>query len=523
MNAPEDLAARARSRPPRLLHNVVASLAGRAWVGVMGLAFLPLYVRFLGIESYALIGVFASLNAFLSMLDLGLSSTLSRELARLSASETPQAAQESRDLLLTLETIFWIVGLLIGAALVGSAATLARYGLGPSAIPERTLTSAFAIMGLLVAVQWPASVFEGTLTGLQRQVPLNAIRSAFAVLQHGGAVLVVWLFSPTIVAYFAWQIGVNAAQTLVLRRFAWGSLRRTGVRSRFEWPLLRRNLSFAAGMTGISVLSIVLTQADKVILAKLLPLKTFGYYVLALNLSNILPQVVSPMFAAVFPRFTQLLAAPQRGDEEPSVLYHRACQTVAVLLLPLALVMIAFPREVLLLWTRDPVVASNSAVLAQILVIGTALNALMLIPLVVQLASGWTRLVLAQNTVNVILLVPLIVLLVQRHGAIGGAAVWVLLNAGYVVVMIPLMHRRLLQGEMWRWYVNDVGAPLAAAGVVVGIARALTPAEAGSPALLAFLAATGAAALTGAVVATPFPRSWVQRHAVALLSRAPVR
>jgi hypothetical protein len=42
---------------------------------------------------------------------------------------------------------------------------------------------------------------------------------------------------------------------------------------------------------------------------------------------------------------------------------------------------------------------------------------------------------------------------------VGGALTWVILNIGYVIFEIPLMHRRLIKSDMWRWYFIDVGLP----------------------------------------------------------------
>jgi O-antigen/teichoic acid export membrane protein len=342
-----------------------------------------------------------------------------------------------------------------------------------------------------------------------------------ATIQHAGAVVVLWLVSPTIVAYFSWQILVNVVQTVVLRQATWRSLDPAPGHPRFRSSVLRRHWRFAAGMTGISVLSIVLTQSDKLILSKLLPLATFGTYMVALNLSNGIPQLVTPLFAALFPRFTQLLTAPDR-EREAATLYHQACQTVSAIMLPAAALLIAFPREILLLWTRDPTLARNASELLRLLVIGSALNALMFIPLVLQLASGWTRLVILQNAANVVLLVPLMVWLVNLRGAVGGALVWILVNAGYVLVMVPLVHRRLLKEEMWRWYRTDVAVPLLSVAGVVTVARLLLPGDASSTFALIWLAATAMIALAVSTTVSPFTRDWLGRHARLLaVPRAP--
>ena len=52
----------------------------------------------------------------------------------------------------------------------------------------------------------------------------------------------------------------------------------------------------------------------------------------------------------------------------------------------------------------------------------------------------------------VALLVPMILWVVPRQGALGAAWVWIGLNAGYIVLNVGLMHRRLLTAEKWRWY-----------------------------------------------------------------------
>ena len=49
----------------------------------------------------------------------------------------------------------------------------------------------------------------------------------------------------------------------------------------FQKQLLKGIWRFTAGMSGISILAVILTQLDKVILSKMLSLEMFGYYTLA--------------------------------------------------------------------------------------------------------------------------------------------------------------------------------------------------------------------------------------------------
>ncbi len=79
-----------------LKKNIAANFAGSIWQALIGLVFIPLYIKFMGIESWGLIGIFVTLQAIFGILDMGLSSTLNREMARLSV--LPGKEQEMRNL-----------------------------------------------------------------------------------------------------------------------------------------------------------------------------------------------------------------------------------------------------------------------------------------------------------------------------------------------------------------------------------------------------------------------------------------
>ena len=74
-------------QPFSIRRAAVAQLSSNLWAAAIGLVFVPVYIRFLGIESYGLLGLYAALQGLASVLDLGLTTTINRELARLSARE----------------------------------------------------------------------------------------------------------------------------------------------------------------------------------------------------------------------------------------------------------------------------------------------------------------------------------------------------------------------------------------------------------------------------------------------------
>ena len=96
--------------------NVAANALGRSWSMLMNFAFVPIYIRLLGIEAYGVIAFFFTLIALFSFLDLGLSSTLNREMARRTGAAIP--TDEARDVVRTMEVIYWGIGFFISACVI---------------------------------------------------------------------------------------------------------------------------------------------------------------------------------------------------------------------------------------------------------------------------------------------------------------------------------------------------------------------------------------------------------------------
>jgi O-antigen/teichoic acid export membrane protein len=464
----------------RVKTNFFANLAGSGWTALVGLACTPLYIHFMGMESYGLIGFFFMLQGVIQILDLGLSPTVNREMARYSV--LPGKAGEARDFVRTLEVGYWAIGILIGCAVWFSAPYIASHWIKAGNISPLDVRRAVTIMGALTALQWPLTFYQGGLLGLQRQVLLNGITIATATLSGGGALLVLWLVSPTISAFFTWQIAVSLLQAAATTFALWRSLPGSGHVARFDLGITRGVWRFAAGMSGITLTAIILTQLDKIILSKLLDLKTFGYYVLAGVAANGISMLLStPMFNTVFPRFSALVTANE--EKRLTEMYHGSTQVMAVLILPVSAVLAFFSHEIMMLWTQNAEVARNTAPIVSILVAGTALNGMMNLPYALQLAHGWTRLAFIITTAYIFTLGPAIVFLTIHYGAIGAASAWAALNVIHVVVMIPLTHRRLLTGEAWRWFIEDFGPPLLGALGVCSVGRTVLTGPMGPPQL----------------------------------------
>jgi O-antigen/teichoic acid export membrane protein len=239
------------------------------------------------------------------------------------------------------------------------------------------------------------------------------------------------------------------------------------------------------------------------VLVKLVPLDQFSAYALATAIASGLYQIVSPVSQSYYPVLTSQMAS---GHDQLADSYHQGSQIVSATVGPPAAILSLFSGPLLTLWTGNPALAAAAGPILSLLALGTACHCAMYMPYMLQLAAGWSGLAMRMNIAAVLLVFPALLLVVPRAGMIGAAAIWLVLNAGALVITIRIMHRRLLKGEMRRWYAQGLLIPFGAALGMAGLCRLLYP-EAAVPAVrLIALVGSCVVTLMAGMVAIPLVR-----------------
>lgn len=179
--------------------NIIANYLGQGWTALMNLAFIPVFIAYLGVDAYGLIGFFAVLQAWLSLLDMGMTPTLNRETALYtSGAHSPESIG---NLLRTIEVTCFTTASLIAITVHFVSSEIAISWISSSRLSSATVSEALSIMGLVFALRICEGIYRGALLGLQRQVWFNTVSAAFATLRYGGVVAVLAWYSPTIQAF----------------------------------------------------------------------------------------------------------------------------------------------------------------------------------------------------------------------------------------------------------------------------------------------------------------------------------
>jgi O-antigen/teichoic acid export membrane protein len=429
--------------------NFLSNLAGNIATAVILLAVLPMYLHFLGADAFGLIGVHTMLTGVAALLDMGLTPALSRELALQSASI--QGRSHIRCTVRTLEICYASAAIFIFVLAFILVPMLAQDWLKPTTLSAATVHQCLQIMSLQLAFQLPLSFYTGGFVGMQRQALMNVLNTAMTAVRASSTVFLLYTFNVDVAIFFVWQAIVTAVHLLLMALCLWKILP-TGI-AVFKLDILKRLWRYAAGMIGITALSILLTQLDKIILSRTLSLEHFGYYMLAWNIASILLRPVGPVNNAWLPKMTQLAMAD--NINELAKLYHKGAQLVNLLVVPAAILIAIFSHQILYFYTGSRNLADATATALVLLTIGSACNALMNIPYALTLAYGWTRFAIYQNILASIVVLPLTYWASTQYGLNGGGVGWMVVNVLYIALSLNFIHRRYLKMELKQWYVGN--------------------------------------------------------------------
>lgn len=460
--------------------DIAFNLAGRIYTAAVAFFFVPVYIKLLGIEAFGLVGFVNSLLAMAAMFDVGLSTTINREMARMA---NRGAAGTMRDLVRTMEVPYWGLAVAICGVIYTTAPWISARWINSTELSHADVQRAIMLGGAFIALQMPLGLYTGGLLGLQHQVLWNGIQASATTIRHVGAVLLLWLVWRTIEAFLIWQAVVSAIQVAMTMFALWNRLPHEQKRPRIRLHLLAQCWRYATGMTSLTLLSALVLQMDKLMLSALVSLSSLGYYTAASVVARNISIVVTPVFSAAFPRFTQIIQ--EQDHEALRQLFHRYSQLITLLVVPISVVIALFPWEVLYLWTHDRNVAANGAAVLPVLITASALTGLGDVPYTVALAAGKIKFMVLVYLFGLILLTPTMYVLIIYLGELGAAIALLLFWLGSLIIQTPIVLRPLLPGATRRWWFNGVTIPLSASVLATASLRLALPFESEEPIRLA--------------------------------------
>jgi O-antigen/teichoic acid export membrane protein len=415
---------------------------------VLGFLAVKYIFRQLGEDALGIIYFALTASTVLSaMLEMGIGSTAVREISSHATNEPAYIV----DLVHTGSFFFWSIYVFFALALLLGAPAITNHWIKLRTLDAETAIRVLRVIGVASLVAFPRTFYVSILRGLQRMEFNNAIDVATSGLQQFGTIVILLLGGGLMqvahwmaVCFFA---GIAAYAFICSRFFSWRALVPA-----FSLPVVKRNFKFASHMAVTSLLSVVESQADKVLVSKLMPIGMFGYYGIAYAGVSKGHSVTIAISQAALPSLCQLHGAGNRNALLSQ--YTKLHDLVCFVTVP---IFAAIPFAALPLFTFVLNAQAARLLLLPVtfLCLGFYLNGSVAAPYILSLAVGRPD-IAARFTVYALLVVlPAAAVLVYFFGLAGAAFSWVVYNLFSYAYTVPRICAECGLGiSPLKWYVR---------------------------------------------------------------------
>jgi O-antigen/teichoic acid export membrane protein len=429
----------------RLAKNVIFNVAGQGAVLVLSLIAVKFIFKQLGDDVFGILYFNITLATVVTAaLELGVLGTSTREVS-LHFDVEPKYITS---LIRTASLLYWSFSLLILIAIVIAAPFLVEHWINLRTVDAGTATPMIRILSISTMAVLPRALYTSLFRGRQRMAVNNIIDIITTAGQQLGILVILKLGAGVFVVagWISVSMVLSIAAYLVVagRLFGWRALV-----PGFDMAVIWRNIAYTRLMLASSVLSLVHSQADKVIVSKLLPVAEFGFYGFASATVGRANFVATAIGQASFPSFATMFAAGDRGALTQQ--FRKLQDLVNFSTAPL-FAGICFAALPLYTYLFNAGVSTRLLLPTTLLAIGFYLNSALNQPFMLSFAAGKPHIIVKGNLLALFVVLPVTVAFIVAYGMTGAALSWVFYNVFAFVYMVPRICRECLQITVWNWY-----------------------------------------------------------------------
>lgn len=456
-NGIEDAEVAKLTRGSLLARNTIWNLVGQ--VPPMGVAWfaIPLLIRHVGMDRFAILTIAWMVVGYFSFFDLG----LGRAMTNLIAQRLGRSRQDELPAIVwTANGIMVVMGLVGAIALAAISPVLTHTLLKiPLSLQKEALHSLF-LLSIAVPLVISTAGFRGILEAQQKFGLLNLVKIPIGVATFLAPVVAL-PFTTSLTALigaivFARGIFLIAFIALALREMP--ALRH---RFAFEKALLRPLFTLGGWMTVSNIVSPMMVYVDRFLIGSILSLAAVAYYATPFEVATKLLIVPGALVGVMFPAFSAAMAGDRiRG----AMLYRRAAKYTGLFLFPVSLLLIAFGQNFLQIWLGNDFAAHSTRVL-QILTLGVLANGLAAVPFALIQGMGRADITGKLHLMELPFYMAAVWYLTVHLGIVGTAVAWLARVTVDCILLFAIADRLVSSQKRILWPI--AGAICAGAGAVV--------------------------------------------------------
>lgn len=405
----------------------------------------PLLIKFLGTEGYGLIGLYFVIQMLLQVVDGGLTGTITKLTAQLNLSNLTDMTGLNKSYQYFQGFLNKAVLILLFISAIVYQ-TEAASSLIESSLPESIIDMSVLLMIACVAIRFLSLPDRGLLQGLERQKTLALTNFTIVTLRYPVAVAMLGLLGADVVHFFCFQLLVVLVEVAILKYFSLSYLKSedisgdpkvldNGINLDLKWLIKQ-----AGSLWIISVLWVLVSQVDKLVLSFSVPLEAYGIFSLALISANLMLTMFVPINQVLMPRFVKLYERSDSGAFTSMV--FRTIQFYVCFFSVVASGLYIFGEELLFLWTRSSELSEGASVFLGYLAIGNFIHGITNIIFITSYARGDLAEYAKRYMIHVSVILPISVYSAIAYQEYGVVLVWVFGAFGFFLhTAVPLLRR----------------------------------------------------------------------------------
>ena len=402
-----------------LWKNTLWNLVGTGLPFLVGIVAFPYLVRHIGVEAFGVLTLIWALIGYFGLFDLGLGRALTQQIAAGLASQDhshiPHLAKSG--LAFTAGT-----GLIGGLVLAALAFPLGHIWLKVSSHLQYDTFCSLLLAALGIPLTTVSTGLRGVLEAYEDFRAANVLRMALGAANFGLPMLSVALFGPSLHDIVALLIAARLLVLVLQWKLVYDKLPSGWTRSAIQKNDAKQLLSFGAWMTVSNVISPLMVNADRFIIAGVLGAGVVAYYTVPFEVLTRLLVVPAALTSALFPRLAVTMMT-NRGAAKR--MYERSTRLVTLGLVPLCLCTAAGSYLGLSVWLGHDF-ATKSWLIVVVMSVGLLLNGIAYVPYAVIQAAGNARTTAIFHVFECLVYMPLLMLLLHYFGIVGAAVAWVI-------------------------------------------------------------------------------------------------
>lgn len=432
-----------------LKKNTAATYASTAYIALINVAVLPLYIDYMGAEAFGLIGFFTLIQVWFTLLDVGLSPLMIRQTALFKGGAI--SVVELRSIMRSLEGVFAFISILAVLIFFFCADFISQSWLNVQELSAQEVNRSVVLIGMVVGLRWVGVLYKGVVSGFEHLVWLSSFNSFIATFRFVVVLPVLIYFGSSASIFFSYQLAIAVVELSVLVIYTYWILPSILSKEPVAWSLkpLIKNLKFSMSLAFSNITWIIFSQTDKLLLSSLLSLIDYGYFMLGVLVASSVMLISGPIANVLLPRLSKLHA---QGDNHALIcLYRDSTQLVAIIAVSLAFTLAFCAEQILWAWTGNVELANTATPVLVFYSLGNCVMSITAFPYYLQFAKGDLKLHLIGSAMFTGVMLPMIFWAVSTFGLTGPGYVWLGVHLLSFVFWVPIIHRRFFKFLHLNW------------------------------------------------------------------------